>query len=198
MWKLNEPSIMNDNFDIHPIQWNPIHIRRYWDFFSRRSDYQKNNFAALVGDSLLRIARRHQLPLTGSLLDFGCGCGFFIQKLLKYGGKVTGVEVSEVAADMATASLGEIPGFQGVIIPAHYPLPLPGDHFDGIFLLETIEHFPEEELHTILKELHRLLKKGGYLFITTPNEENLRAGEVICPECGCMFHSGQHLWSWNQ
>jgi len=31
------------------------------------------------------------------------------------------------------------------------------------------------------------------VMITTPNEENLEKGEVICPECGCTFHRMQHI-----
>jgi hypothetical protein len=42
-----------------------------------------------------------------------------------------------------------------------------------------------------------VLRPGGYLVITTPNEEALEAQHVMCPSCGCEFHPVQHLRSWS-
>jgi hypothetical protein len=48
----------------------------------------------------------------------------------------------------------------------------------------------------MLGEIRRILKPGtGYLFVTTPNNENLEASTVFCPECGAVFHRYQHLRS---
>lgn len=50
---------------------------------------------------------------------------------------------------------------------------LEGEHFDWIFLIEVIEHMrdPVSEL----KNVRRLMRPGGRLFITTPNARGLRA-----------------------
>jgi 2-polyprenyl-3-methyl-5-hydroxy-6-metoxy-1,4-benzoquinol methylase len=46
------------------------------------------------------------------------------------------------------------------------PLPFDEGHFDYVTLLAILEHLgnPEE----VMRELHRVLKPGGTLFITTP------------------------------
>lgn len=47
--------------------------------------------------------------------------------------------------------------------------------FDGIFAFDVIEHVAECDVPEILRALRRLLKKGGFLLITTPNRKNLRS-----------------------
>ena len=78
------------------------------------------------------------------------------------------------------------------------PLPFKEESIDGTFMIEVIEHLSNKELNHILEEMYRILKKGGYLIITTPYNEGLDANKTICPECGCIFHRWQHLRSWNE
>ena len=47
------------------------------------------------------------------------------------------------------------------------PLPFPDNHFDHVFSIEGIEHF--ENPWTFTRELCRVLKPGGRLYISTPN-----------------------------
>lgn len=52
------------------------------------------------------------------------------------------------------------------------PLPLDGDAFDCVVFTEVLEHlwmFPAR----VLSEIHRVLKPGGYVFLTTPNATQL-------------------------
>src|SRR5581483_6778597 len=48
-----------------------------------------------------------------------------------------------------------------------HPLPFPDAHFDYVFSIEGIEHL--ESPWTFARELCRVLKPGGRLFLTTPN-----------------------------
>lgn len=50
---------------------------------------------------------------------------------------------------------------------ANNPLPYPDSHFDYVFSVEGIEHFESPWL--FIKELCRVLKPDGHLFISTPN-----------------------------
>lgn len=47
-------------------------------------------------------------------------------------------------------------------------LPIENDSFDAILFLEVLEHIIDEPMH-VFSELHRILRSGGYLFLTTPN-----------------------------
>ena len=42
-----------------------------------------------------------------------------------------------------------------------------------------------------------MLKPGGRLVVTTPNEEDLEQSKVVCPECLARFHKMQHVRSWS-
>jgi 2-polyprenyl-3-methyl-5-hydroxy-6-metoxy-1,4-benzoquinol methylase len=51
-------------------------------------------------------------------------------------------------------------------------LPYPDDHFDAVLLSEVIEHLNFNPL-PVLQEINRILKPGGILYITTPNQVSL-------------------------
>ena len=48
------------------------------------------------------------------------------------------------------------------------PAPYPDDTFDGIVLMEVLEHFTVDPMYA-MGELNRILRPGGFLFLTTPN-----------------------------
>jgi len=81
--------------------------------------------------------------------------------------------------------------------------PLDGAHttlssetYSTAFVVDTIEHLPDDELRVLIAELHRALRPDGSLVVVAPNEEKLQIGETVCPDCGCMFHRLQHVRSW--
>jgi SAM-dependent methyltransferase len=53
------------------------------------------------------------------------------------------------------------------------PLPWPDAGFDLILCVEGIEHL--EDAFAFLREMHRLLKPGGILIVSTPNIISLRS-----------------------
>jgi len=48
-------------------------------------------------------------------------------------------------------------------------IPLEDNLFDIVFLYEVVEHFSGDDLKLMTREIRRVLKKGGYLVLTTPN-----------------------------
>jgi SAM-dependent methyltransferase len=51
------------------------------------------------------------------------------------------------------------------------PLPWPDESVDIIYSSEVFEHI--KEIDQLLKDIHRVLRPGGHLAFTTPNEPNL-------------------------
>jgi 2-polyprenyl-3-methyl-5-hydroxy-6-metoxy-1,4-benzoquinol methylase len=126
------------------------------------------------------------------VLDMGCGRGDLTGYLLE--------KYEVVAADLSRDSVATVerrfaghPRFRGVTVGT---AELPSDSVDLIFILEVVEHLEDEALEAVLGEAHRLLRRGGHLVLSTPNDENLEANKVICPECACIFHRVEHVRSW--
>jgi len=65
--------------------------------------------------------------------------------------------------------------------------------FDTITCIETIEHLQDVQLHATMKELFRIAKPKGKIFITTPFNEDLEANLCFCPFCKSEFHQMQHM-----
>ncbi len=52
--------------------------------------------------------------------------------------------------------------------------PYPDGHFSTVLCCELLEHLPADPMH-MMSEIHRVLKDGGHLVLTTPNIASLRA-----------------------
>jgi SAM-dependent methyltransferase len=183
-------------FATHRVDWTPEKCVRFWDFASSRSPADRY-FAAQAGDDVLKVAARRVSFADKKVLDFGCGPGFMVEKLLKRGARVHAADPSPDSLDQLRSRLATRAGFEGTTLLGDLPTPLGEASFDGALFLETIEHLSSDLLVSSLKELRRLIRPGGFLVVTVPNEEDLEADAVLCPDCGCIFHRVQHVSSWS-
>ena len=102
------------------------------------------------------------VSLKGNILDVPCGEGAFALELLKLGAnKIFCLDIN------ANAFKLDNPRVYFIQHDVINPLPFPDEYFDVIFSIEGIEHF--ENPLVFIKDLCRLLKKGGRLILTTPN-----------------------------
>jgi 2-polyprenyl-3-methyl-5-hydroxy-6-metoxy-1,4-benzoquinol methylase len=98
-----------------------------------------------------------------SLLDVGCGTGWFSQRAAARGARVTSL-------DIGLALLGQVPAkVQSARIAADAcALPFPDGVYDVIVSSECIEHTLDPRL--ALRELCRVTRPGGVLVVTVPNQ----------------------------
>lgn len=100
---------------------------------------------------------------TGKVLDVGCAYGLMLQRFPDSFQKF-GVDVSEYAV---LAAKKRLPSAIFRIRSAEEKLPFEKDFFDIILFNDVIEHL--ENPKVALENICRVLKKGGILYITTPN-----------------------------
>jgi SAM-dependent methyltransferase len=182
----------------HPIVWTDENVSRLWDYYSRTPPYSDFYFSKMYGD---RVLKKSVLPLGQPLnvLDFGCGPGFIWEHLckLKSNWSYTGIDFSLESIEKILAKGNGKVNFRGAYHVKKLPTELPSEEYDLILLLEVVEHLKDDYLKSTLSEARRLLKPGGCLLITTPNEEDLLKATRFCPDCGALFHDWQHVRSWS-
>jgi ubiquinone/menaquinone biosynthesis C-methylase UbiE len=121
----------------------------------------------IIADELELL--RGLVPLSGArVVDLGCGSGSFARSLLAKGGAAT-VDAFEVdriqharnAAAAPTPGLTFTPGGAEKIA-------LPDASRDLVVMMKSLHHVPMDLLDQALREIRRILKPGGYLYVSEP------------------------------
>ena len=106
---------------------------------------------------------------TGRLLEGGCGMGGNVYCLHYNGYTAFGVDFAEKTVTKINKYFPEL----NVTVGDVRDLKFEDDFFDGHWSLGVIEHF-YEGYDSISKEMKRVVKKGGYVFLTFPYMSPLR------------------------
>ena len=108
------------------------------------------------------------LPDDARILDVGCGDGFHLNLLKKYGKSswtLEGVDIDRRAAEMAEKS-----GLK-VHVGSIETLDLPRNSYDLAFMIQTIEHVEKPE--KVLSAAREVLKPNGKLVVVTDNTDSI-------------------------
>ena len=107
--------------------------------------------------NLLRVMK---VSSSEHVLDLACGQGFFARELAKAGHKGTGIDVSPELISKAKALSPESDFKVGAADNLSF---LKGNSFDSVLIVLALQNI--ENLQGTIAECHRVLKKGGNLFI---------------------------------
>lgn len=127
---------------------NPLFKKR-GSFLKKRSDW---------------IKKELQTPLSGKILDVGCGDGSLLYHLRSSNPtlELFGTDISKKGCKLAIKQ-----GIKAKVADLNYKIPFGSAKFDFIIGHECIEHLWNTD--KFLGECYRCLKKDGYLILTTPN-----------------------------
>ncbi len=143
-------------------------------------------------NDLVKISVLQRYRPSGRLLDVGCGMGGFLEVAREKGYDVSGVEVSEYAAGHVQNELG--------IDVANCGLPearLPSESYDLVTMWDVIEHL--DDPRPTLQEIHRILRPGGLLALSTGNAGSLwaritgRFWQLLTPPQHLFFYDDKSL-----
>ncbi|MGB8980805.1 MAG: methyltransferase domain-containing protein [Anaerolineales bacterium] len=178
------------------LNWTPEHVERFWDWWGSNPALLKHYFSRRNGEAILDQVQRYA-RFTGTVVDLGAGPGYIVDLLVRRGVKTLAVDTSSDSLDALEQRMKGSGDFLGTRVSQADKVPVDDQEADAVLLIETIEHLDDDILEGILNETYRIIKPGGWLAVTTPNDENLAELETICPHCGCIYHTYQHVRSWH-
>lgn len=182
----------------HDVVWDDTKVARFWDVVSRNKMLMETYFTKMVGKEVIEDIEKEVGIVGKEVLDYGSGPGYLFESILdlKLRLKYNALEFSKDSIDELKARFEKNSAFDGAYFVNSFPTTI-NKRFDIIICCEVVEHLSEDMLRSFVHEAKNLLKKGGFIYITTPNEEILNLSQVNCPDCGCNFHRWQHVRSWN-
>ena len=110
----------------------------------------------IVKNLQVALFKKYAHYLKGKVLDIGCGSKPYRKYLLAVHEYVGMDENREVKPD---------------VLGAAQNIAFSGEYFDSVICTEVLEHLPEPQI--AIQEIRRVLKNGGFLYLTVPQEWSL-------------------------
>jgi len=139
-------------------------------FLAKRGAGEVWNWESPAGK--LRWARRVKM-LSGHLrpemtvLELGCGTGYFTSELVRSGAEIVAIDVSPDLLQLDRAQ-HSAPNVRYELQNA-YAMSYTDASFDSVVGSSVLHHL---EIQPALREIHRVLKRSGTIFFTEPNMLN--------------------------
>ncbi|MFO7976092.1 MAG: class I SAM-dependent methyltransferase [Candidatus Hydrogenedentota bacterium] len=137
--------------------------KRFQEYYEANPDMVSSPFGGVDGihrEMMLKIFELLDINLEGRrVLDVGCGRGFTGDVVAECGGFYLG-------ADLVASRQG-----LRMVVADGTRLPFPDGAFDALFCIDAFEHIVDS-LGAAL-EFHRLLRPGGFVFLSAPNYGNV-------------------------
>lgn len=116
---------------------------------------------------MLELVRQYLPDAAGrKVCDLPCGAGAFSARLAELGMDVTAVDIEAVEPFYFDPK-------RRVLADANLALPFADGEFDAMVSIEGIEHL--ENPSFFLRECARVVRPGGWVFLSTPNVDSYRS-----------------------
>ena len=174
-------------------EWTPETIRRFWALWTTNPILRTQFYRMEYWYDLIMWANSMVRQLTvESIMDVGCGSGNVIacvDRLLP-GRSIIGIDLSEDALQSARHRFSHSSHIS-FRVGSIANLPVDDEAVDLVICTEVLEHLFPDEFSKSFREIHRVLRPGGYYLASFPVEEKLHL--VACPECSTVFTPFQHM-----
>lgn len=122
----------------------------------------KNSGRSLLYSPEYKEIRRRLSP-PAKILEAGCGHGQWVLRLAQKGYEITGLDFSEPTIEALKKQFPEHSWMIGDVRKTDFP----DNTWDGVLSWGVVEHF-ENGCDDILQDKFRIIRPGGYLFISVP------------------------------
>jgi SAM-dependent methyltransferase len=123
------------------------------------------DFASQGADFWMALSEASPKPLSeyDSILDFGCGCGRLARMFKGYKGYLAGCDVDHRLVAWCSKALKYMDTRLSSVKP---PIPFSDNRFGAILSVSIFSHLTESSQDQFLRELNRVCRPGGRLFLT--------------------------------
>lgn len=122
------------------------------------------------GDRFVTSETRRVLPSGARVLDAGCGIAATVNGLASAGYQAEGIDYAEATVAAVNRLAPELKVRLGDVRSLDYA----DEELDGVWSLGVIEHF-FDGFDPLIEETFRVLRPGGYFFLTVPVISPLKA-----------------------
>lgn len=130
--------------------------------------------------TLDRFEEPYDLPVGAKALDLGCGMGRHLAFLTEMGFSAYGIDLSEVAVAHASEWMRRLGiNDERVFVGSASSLPWEDGTFDTAVSHAVLDSMPYYEAIAAVKELRRVVKPGGWIYVDLISAENHAAYEEI-------------------
>ena len=150
-----------DSVEDRLVQIGSMSTPGFWEGHWRRRDIKKLLKTVKVKRSIVSVTKKYLK--TGIVLEAGCGAGDKVCALDAAGYKVIGVDFAKQTVQGVKSLMPQLDVRVGDV----QNLAFSDRYFDGYWSLGVIEHFYGGYM-PVIREMHRVLKPGGYAFLTFP------------------------------
>ncbi len=169
----------------------PVHSQeKIWQYFQNHGREAFSAAKPRLNYLVKEIARRTATRVP-RVLNIGVGDGYFETTAHQRGWEIESLDPDETAIGRLREQgiRGHVGGIER--------LPFGDETFDFVAASEVLEHLADEQRRRGVREVARVLRRGGWFFGTVPYRERLEDNEAVCPRCGLVFHRWGHQRSFS-
>jgi len=127
--------------------------------FANAFAYGRHKVDVLLDETL------KELPAGADILDVGCGTGEYIRRTIELGFTASGLEPADA---MRAAAMSKNPGAT-IVSGVATELPFRDKSFDLVICIEVLRYLDRSDIRQALREIGRVLRPGGTMFLTMVN-----------------------------
>jgi ubiquinone/menaquinone biosynthesis C-methylase UbiE len=145
-----------------PLYWDTL-----WESKKFKDDVVNTNNSFVVNYT------KRFLPSGSRILEGGCGRGDKVYSLKKNKFDAYGVDYAAKTVQSIKESFPDLQVYESDVKKIDFP----DGYFDGYWSLGVIEHF-FEGFNEVLREMYRVIRPGGYVFLTVPAMSLIRRSKA--------------------
>ena len=147
---------------------------QFWDKRWRTEDWKKQTTRGRKGRFWRSILEKYLSDTHARILEGGCGDGHLVDAMKFWGYRAIGVDYAAATVQKINQVVPDLDVREGDVRKLEFE----DEYFDGYWSLGVIEHF-WEGYDSIVVEMNRVLRTGGYAFVIFPCVSRLDRVQIL-------------------